>query len=134
MRDDSQVEGVVDSVGTSSLVLNIESDKHERYKKGQAAIPREEIRRVRVRIAETHAAFGLAAGTAAGVLSALLILNTDCRPGFLSKVCNYDGATIATATSVGVALPVAGFLIGRKSGHEETQVISILPDPPTEQQ
>lgn len=129
LRDGSRVEGQADSVGTASLVLNIESNDHERYKKGQAAIPRADILRLRVRTGGTHAFLGLAAGTAAGIVAAKLILNTDCRSGFLfNKVCDYDNTTIGTATAVGVAIPVAGFLIGRKTGHQETQVITILPD------
>lgn len=93
--------------------MNVSSNSHPTYKKGEAAIPREQISRLRLpKMRRSGRIIGASTGAVLGLLVGSMV-------GIASSG--------AAAVGVMVAAPVAGYFIGRSTDRQES-LINILPD------
>lgn len=129
LKDGSTVKGRPMSVEPAALAVEITSNSHRIYKKGQAVIPRGEIAGLRVAGssgAKTGFLIGLIGVPVGGAIAAH---GRKCRDYILTAVCEYpigSGQKAAAATVI-IGAPVAGYVIGRLLGRQEFR-IRILPD------
>jgi hypothetical protein len=129
LKDNSHVNAVVNSVEDSALTLQVTSNSHPRYKKGQVAIPRESVVglrlihwRARGRI--TLTTLGAVGGIGAGGLIALSAQNCE----FIFGPCGPTNHGLeVVGVAVGVAIPVAAYFIGKRSDRQEIAIL-LLPD------
>jgi hypothetical protein len=131
LKDSGNVKGVPISVEATALALNVTSNSHPTYKRGQASIPRSEIAGLRV-VTSGHAGrIGLGLGLAAGAGGAagIYYANANCRPQlFFGETCaSIGGAALAGFVGLLSAAPVTGYFIGRHLDRHESR-ITVLPD------
>jgi uncharacterized protein YcfJ len=113
LKDGSSVKAVVVSVQPTGLAVNVSSNSHATYKKGEGAIPREQISSLRITKQRKR---GRIIGTTTGVVLGLLV----------GSMVGIAGSG-AGAVGVMVSAPFAGYFIGRSTDRQES-VITILPD------
>jgi hypothetical protein len=113
LKDGSSVKAVVSSVQPSGLAVQVSSNSHRVYKKGEAMIPREQIASLRLlTMRKRGRIIGTSLGIGVGLVAGSMV-------GIAGS--NYG------AVGVMVGTPVAGYFIGRKKDRQET-LIRILPD------
>lgn len=124
-----KAEGVVVSVGPEALVLQMGPSAQKNNKTGQSAIPRSEIRSLRVSGGETAARWwGLFFGSGIGLAIGGGVFRGPCTSGFLGNSCGpRSGADWGAAAGIGGGMGLVGFLTGKRVGHWETRIL-LLPD------
>lgn len=131
LKDGSSVRGVPVSVEPAVLKINVTSKSHRTYKKGLTSLPRTEIAGLRVADQKGHGRTGLLLGAAIGLGGGVgtMRASQNCRPAlFLGETCDPIGsAALAGGLAIMVAAPVAGYIIGRSAGRQETR-IALVPD------
>jgi hypothetical protein len=113
LKDGSSVKAVVASVQPTGLAVNVSSNSHSTYKKGEGAIPREQISRLRLTKQRKR---GRIIGTTTGVVLGLLV-------GSMVGIAGSGAGAVGVMASA----PVAGYFIGLSTDRQE-RVITILPD------
>jgi hypothetical protein len=128
LKDGGNVKGVPISVEAATLALNVTSNSHPTYKRGQASIPRSEITGLRVVTSGHGGRIGLGLAAGAGGAAGIYLANLNCHPGFIFETCDrIRGAALAGFVGLLSAAPVAGYFIGRHLDRHESR-ITVLPD------
>ncbi len=124
LTDGSRVKAVAVFVQPTGLAVNVSSNSNPTYKKGQVAIPREQIMSLRLIKMRTR---GRIIGTSLGAVLGMTVglglgVALDCSCG-----ARNEAAIFTAIIGVPVGLAVAGYFIGRSADRQEI-LINILPE------
>lgn len=125
LRDGTSVDAAtVAAIQPGILAANVSSNKHPTYKKGQVAIPREQIASLRlVRMRTRGRIIGTTAGVVLGV-AAGAAAKAGVEGSIFGKQTSASAGAGIAATAAFIS---AGYFIGRSADRQEIRV-NILPD------